>query len=324
MSGQLRGRTIKPMKATSGELPTGDDWLYEIKWDGMRIIAFIDEDGLRLQTTNLIDATVRFPELTSLPEEFEGIDSLILDGELVAAGADGQPSFGRMQERMHIADPVEARRRAIDNPVTFVIFDLLHLNGNDTHTLPFVDRRRLLDQLVEPGEHWRLTDVHEDGGAELLEIVIDRGLEGLIAKLGTSRYIEGKRTPSWRKVKPRRRQEFVVGGWAAGKEGRAGSIGSLLLGYYDGDALRHCGSVGSGLNVESIAHWQSIIDETSIDHSPFDGPVPPTMGRSFHWVDPRHVVEVAFGEWTADGHLRHPSYLGHRVDKDPRDVVREP
>ncbi|RZV48171.1 MAG: hypothetical protein EX269_02680 [Acidimicrobiales bacterium] len=324
MAGPLRGRTIKPMKATSGTLPTGGDWLYEIKWDGMRIVAFIDEDGLRLQTTNLIDATVRFPELAGLAEQFAGLDAVILDGELVAAGTDGAPSFGRMQERMHISDPTEARRRSLDNPVTFVIFDLLHVNGTDTHALPLVDRRKLLEDLVEPGEHWRLTDVHEDGANELLDVVIEKGLEGLIAKQPTSRYIEGKRTSSWRKIKPRRRQEFVVGGWAAGKEGRAGSIGSLLLGYYEDGSLRHCGSVGSGLNAENIAHWQSIIDDTTIEDSPFDGPVPSTMGRSFHWIEPRQVVEVAFGEWTADGHLRHPSYIGHRGDKDPREVVKEP
>ena len=172
--------------------------------------------------------------------------------------------------------------------------------------------------------HWRLTDVHEGEGAALLQVVTDQGLEGLIAKQRSSRYLEGRRSPSWRKVKPRLRQEFVVGGWAEGREGRTGSVGSLLIGYHvEGGGLRHCGSVGSGLDAAGIKLWNERAAEFATDESPFDGPVGPTAGRRFRWMEPRFVIEVAFGEWTNDGHVRHPSYLGDRIDKDPADVVRE-
>jgi len=311
------------MKAASGELPSGGDWLYEIKWDGMRLVSFIDEDGLRLQTTNELNATASFPELGGLAEALDEMESVILDGEVVAFGDDGRPSFGRLQERMHIKDPAEAARRAKTTPVSYVIFDLLHLNGHDTMSLPLTDRRRLLEQLVESGEHWRLSEAHTEDPGHLLAVVTEQGLEGLIAKQPSSRYQPGKRPPTWRKIKPRNRQEFVVGGWAEGREGRAGSVGSLLLGHYVDGGLRHCGSVGSGLDAAGIRHWDELVREHAVDESPFDGPVPPTAGRRFHWIEPLFVVEVAFGEWTHDGHLRHPSYLGQRIDKDPTDVVRE-
>lgn len=311
------------MKATTGELPVGGDWVYEIKWDGMRIVSFLDSDGLRLQTTNELNATPSFPELAGLVDLLDGFSSLILDGEVVALGADGHPSFGRLQERMHVRDHAEAERRARSTPASYVIFDVLHIDGSDTGDLPFRDRRRLLEQVVEPGAHWRLTDVHTGDGAELLAVITEQGLEGLIAKQALSRYVEGKRSSSWRKVKPRHRQEFVVGGWVEGKDGRAGSVGSLLIGYYVDGGLRHAGSVGSGLDAGGIRHWNELAKKYTTDESPFDGPVMPTAGRRFHWMEPRFVIEVAFGEWTHDGQLRHPSYLGRRIDKDPLVVVRE-
>lgn len=311
------------MKASSGELPIGGDWVYELKWDGMRVVSFIDETGVRLQSTNLLDATASFPELAGMAAALGSAGPLILDGEVVAFDEHGRPSFGRLQERMHVREPAEAARRAAVNPVSYVIFDLLHLDGHDTFSLPFRDRRRLLEQLVEPGEHWRLTEVHTGDAAELLDVVTLQGLEGLIAKQPASRYIEGKRATTWRKIKPRQRQEFVVGGWAEGRGGRAGSVGSLLLGYQVDGGLRHCGSVGSGLDAAAVAEWEERVAFHAREESPFDGPVPETMGRRFHWIDPVFVVEVAFGEWTQDDNLRHPSYLGLRIDKDPELVVRE-
>jgi bifunctional non-homologous end joining protein LigD len=311
------------MKAAGGELPVGNDWVYEIKWDGMRAIAFIDSDGVRLQTTNLLNATVSFPELQALADAAIGTDAVVLDGEIVAAADDGTPSFRRLQDRMHIKDPAEAARRAKVAPVSFIVFDLLHLNGHDTLGLPFEDRRRLLEQLVEPGPTWRLTQVHDADGPALLEAVSSRGLEGLMAKQRTSRYHEGRRSPAWRKVKPRHRQEFVVGGWAEGKQSRTGTVGSLLIGTFENGRLQHAGSVGSGLDASALAEWGDIVARDARDDSPFLGAVPPTAGRTFHWVEPNEVIEVAFAGWEPDGHVRHPSYLGRRIDKDPTDVRRE-
>lgn len=311
------------MKAASGELPVGDDWVYEIKWDGMRAIAFIDADGVRLQTTNLLNATVSFPELQTLTELAVGTDALVVDGEIVAAADDGMPSFRRLQDRMHIKDPAEAARRAAAAPVSYIVFDLLHLNGHDTLGLPFADRRRLLEQLVEPGRSWRLTEVHEQDGPALLDAVSSKGLEGVMAKQRSSRYHEGRRSPAWRKVKPRNRQEFVVGGWAEGKQSRTGTVGSLLIGTFEDGRLEHAGSVGSGLDGPALAEWADIVARDARDASPFAGPVPATAGRTFHWVDPNEVIEVAFAGWETDGNVRHPSYLGRRIDKDPAEVRRE-
>ncbi|MGI9604884.1 MAG: non-homologous end-joining DNA ligase [Acidimicrobiales bacterium] len=324
MSRPLRSRTIAPMKARAGELPTSGDWVYEIKWDGMRIVAFIDEGGVRLQSANLRNVSVSFPELNGLGEVLEDFDAVVLDGEVVAFDENGHPSFGALQDRMHVTAPAEAARRAAANPVSFVVFDLLHLNGNDTMELPLSARRRLLEQVLEPGEHWRPTDVHTDDAAALLDVVTDAGLEGLIAKQAESRYLEGGRSSTWRKIKSRHRQEFVVGGWAEGREGRAGSIGSLLIGYYDGAELYSAGSVGSGLDGAALRDWTNRLTPIAREKSPFVGEPIATMGRTFRWVEPEYVIEVEFGEWTSDGNLRHPSYVGLRSDKDPGEVTRHP
>lgn len=320
----LARRSIRPMKAAPGDMPSSSDgWGYELKWDGMRVVAFIDIDGLRLQSANLKDATASFPELGGLGDAFEGLDSVILDGEVVAIGDDGAPSFSLLQHRMHVTNEREAWRRAADVPISYAIFDLLHLDGRDTMALPFQDRRRLLETLIDPGTHWRLTDLHLGDPAELLSTVTDRGLEGLVAKRLSSTYVEGKRPSTWRKIKPRQRQEFVVGGWTEGRDGLSGTVGSLLLGVMVDGRLQHCGSVGSGLNTASRDEWLSRLEPAELDASLFSERIPPTLGRSYRWCQPNFVIEVAFGEWTPDGHLRHPVYLGLRFDKDPIEVTRE-
>ena len=317
------------MKAVPGELPAPNgDWAYEIKWDGMRILAFLDSDGVRLASSNGNSATAAFPELAGLVELLSGFDSMILDGEVVAMGDDGLPSFSALQHRMHVTDPHAALEKAKAQPVTFAIFDLLHLNGHDTAALPLADRRKLLEQIVdEAGTHWRLTDHWLDHPAEMLRDVTDKGMEGLIAKRRSSTYHQGARSKSWIKIKPTRRQEFVVGGWTEGRDGNAGGLGSLLLGVMvEGDngeqQLQPCGSAGSGLDDKTRTWWKNELTETSLTNSPFCAPVV-HHGRVLHWSKPTHVVEVAFGEWTNDGRLRHPVYLGLRNDKDPADVVRE-
>lgn len=323
----LGNRTIAPMKAGAGELPVGDNWVYELKWDGMRIVSFIEDGAVRLQSTNLLDVTVSYPELDTLPDALPQFDSIVLDGEVVALGEDGLPSFPLLQRRMHIKDPTEAARRSSANPVVYVIFDVLHINGQDTFDLPFEQRRKLLEQIVENGPHWRLTDVHEDGAAELLSAVTERGMEGLMAKQRTSRYIPGKRAPVWRKIKPRGRQEMVVGGWTTGDPtgSRRNQVGGFDIGYWDETGLRYAGRVGSGLSDADLRYWKGLLADVAATESPFVDPVPKAKdGRTRSWVRPELVVEVAFSEWSPDGNLRHPSYLGQRVDVDPKSVRREP
>lgn len=315
---------IPPMKAVSGDLPTDESgWAFEIKWDGMRALAFVARGELRLQSANLGDITARFPELTALAPTLDG-HQVVLDGELVALGPNGRPSFGALQRRMHVADPRDARRRALTEPVTYMIFDVVHLDGRDVTAVPYVDRRRLLARIVASGPAWQLPAHHRAGdGAALFDAASDRGLEGLMAKRLDSRYEPGRRSPSWRKVKVRRRQEFVVGGWQHGERGRAGTLGSLLVGYFDAGALRYAGKVGTGFTDRELTRLAAQLDTLSVPSTPFDPAPPALVSRRARWVAPELVAEVAFAEWTDAGILRHPAYLGQRHDKAASDVVRE-
>jgi bifunctional non-homologous end joining protein LigD len=313
------------MRATNGELPADDEgWAYELKWDGMRAIAFCREDGFRLQTSNGLDATDRFPELAPLGAALAGHD-VILDGEIVTFAPDGRPDFGLLQGRMHVASPAAAAERAAAQPVAYVVFDLLWFDGHDVRPVPYDERKRLLADLVEPGPTWTVPEPQRGDGATLFEAVRDQGLEGLIAKRRDSAYETGRRSPAWRKIKVRRRQELVVGGWLPGAGNRASTLGALLVGYHDpAGALRYAGRVGTGFTDGELRALLDALAPIERPTGPFTPEPPRTVTRQARWVEPRLVVEVAFGEWTADGVLRHPSYLGRRVDKDPTRVVREP
>ena len=314
------------MKAVSGELPPAadDGWSYEIKWDGMRLLGRCADGEVTFKTTNGLDATARFPELEGLAAAI-GCDA-VLDGEVVAIDDAGRPSFGLLQQRMHLADRAEVRRRMHDVPVQLALFDLLWLDGNDICPLPWRDRRPLLEQLVETTPVWRVPVVHDDGPA-LLAIADQQGLEGVMAKRTDSPYLPGKRSPAWRKVKVRRHQEFVVGGWWPGEKGREGHLGSLIVGVHDpsapGNPLRFTGKVGTGFTAATLSDYERLLAGLATDTCPFDPAPPPAIARHAHWVRPEVVVEVEFGEWTADGVLRHPSHIGRRIDKDPAEVVRE-
>jgi bifunctional non-homologous end joining protein LigD len=311
---------IDPMKAVTGELPTDAGWAYEIKWDGMRLIAFCDRGALRLQTTNRLDATARFAELSPLAESLAA-HRVVLDGEVVAFSEEGRPDFGRLQSRMHTIPG-----RAGDEPVgvTFVLFDLLWLDGNEVMGVPYLDRRRLLADLVETGAGWQVPAHQVDEGKALLDAAEAKGLEGVMAKRLDSTYVPGRRSPSWRKVKVRRRQELVVGGWLSGEGNRSSTFGALLVGHQTAEGLRYAGRVGTGFDRDDLALLQAELGTRARPTSPFAGPVPRPVELHAHWVEPELVVEVAFGEWTSAGILRHPSYEGLRIDKDPATVVREP
>jgi len=317
----------KPMKAVSGTLPDNDDgWAYEIKWDGMRVVTGID-GGIRGVSTRGLDVIPRFPELEGLADHLDG-HQVVLDGEVVAFEGI-RTDFGRLQHRMHIADRHEALRRAAEIPVVYVVFDLLHLDGIDTTSLPYVDRRRLLLDLVEPGDGWTIPSHHEgDGaGAALRDAAQEQGLEGVMAKRLASKYEPGRRSTSWRKVKVRREQELVVGGWTRGEGNREGSFGALLVGYHapgDPDGpLEFAGAVGTGFDHAELDRMQGLLDGVASDRSPFRDALPKTV-RGAQWVRPELVVEVEFAEWTSEGRMRHPAYLGQRIDKDQREVIREP
>jgi bifunctional non-homologous end joining protein LigD len=302
---------IVPMKAVTGPLPTVDDdqWAYEIKWDGYRAIAFVDAGGVRLQSSNLLDLTPRWPELGGLWHDVSPRPA-VLDGEVVALDPKGAPRFELLQ-RGEVA-------------VTYVVFDLLSLDDIDAMPLPYEERRRLLHDAITPGSHWIVPNHQTGGGQDLLDAARARGLEGVMAKRLGSTYQPGRRSPAWRKVKVRREQELVVGGWLPGTRARATTFGSLLLGYYEGDKLRYAGAVGSGFDARTLAHLTAELARLATPECPFEPPPPRVVARLAHWVRPELVAQVAFAEWTFDGVVRQASFLGWRDDKDPSEVIREP
>ena len=315
---------LLPMKGSSGALPTADGGAAEIGCDGTPVLAARAAPGVRGHGANGLDVSTRFPELAGLADHLAG-HRAVLDGEVAVLDDLGRADFSRLQQRMHVGDPDPVLRR--EQPVTFVVFDLLHLDAAPTIDLPYTDRRALLAELVEPGPGW-LVPAHQVGhGQELFDAAAATGLEGVMAKRLDSRYLPGKRSSAWRKVKVRRRQELVIGGWTAGTGGRAASLGALLVGVHDPDGgpLRFAGGVGTGFTDDTLARLQRELAGLATDECPFDPPPPRAALRTpATWVRPELVAEVAFGEWTPDGRVRHGSYLGLRTDKDPRTVVREP
>ena len=303
------------MKATAGPLPADDDWSFEIKWDGMRVLASVrpDEDPpVRLSSSTGKDATGRFPELSVLRDATGGVPA-VLDGEVVVLDEQGRSDFGALQSR---DDPSAS-------PVRYVVFDVLEIDGRDATGLQLEERRRLLDDLLIEGARWMRSGVHEGDGADLLEAARRQGLEGLVAKRPHSRYEPGKRSKAWRKVKIRRRQELVVGGWTSGEGSRRATLGALLVGHHAGGELRYAGRVGTGFSQRELARLLAELAPRARSTTPF-ADLPPAIARDAHHVEPRLVVEVEYAEWTRDGVLRHPAYAGLRDDVDPDAVVREP
>jgi bifunctional non-homologous end joining protein LigD len=311
---------IEPMKATLAKLPADDDaWGYEIKWDGVRAIAYCEPGHVRLESRNLREITSQYPEVGRIREPIGG-DSLILDGELVAFDDDGRPSFQRLQRRMHVASESEVRRRMGETPVTYVIFDLLYADGQVLFDLPYEERRQRLDALGLDGEAWQTPAFHRGDGAALQEASRAQGLEGIVAKRLDSPYRPGKRGREWLKVKNHREQEVVVGGWLPGKGRREGELGALLVGYYDDGKLKYAGKVGTGFDASDLRLLRDRLAPLECKQSPFDGRQP-EKGSTF--VEPELIAQVEFSEWTNAGTMRHPSYKGLRDDKPARDVVRE-
>jgi bifunctional non-homologous end joining protein LigD len=313
------------MRAVLGEMPSDETgWAFEVKWDGVRALGSIVDGELSLASSNGNDITIRYPELGAIVDQLDG-HSVVLDGEVVRLDGNGRPDFGMLQARMHLTRPAEIATLAAAAPVTWAIFDLLAFDGTDATALPYEDRRRLLETLIEPGPHWQVPAAHLGEGSALLAAVRERGLEGVMAKRLGSTYTPGRRSPNWRKIKVRQHQELVVGGWRRGREGgnRAGAIGALLVGAYEGDRLVYAGRVGSGLTQADLRRFGAHFATRTLDRCPFDPPPTRAEQADAVWVEPDLVVEVAFTEWSHEDRLRHPVYLGIRDDKDPRAVVHE-
>jgi bifunctional non-homologous end joining protein LigD len=311
---------IEPMLARLSTLPADDSgWAFEVKWDGVRAITSADHKGLRIRSRTGNEITAAYPELAGLTDAI-GDHEAILDGEIVALDEQGRPSFQALQRRMHRRDEVAVRRLAASEPVTYMIFDLLWLDGASLTERPYTERRAALDGLALDGERWRVPEYHRGEGAAFLAATREHGLEGLVAKRLDSRYAPGKRT-GWAKLKNSRRQEFVIGGWTRGQGARRGSFGALALGVHDDDGkLRFAGSVGTGFDGEELTRLSKLLATRARTESPFAGRQPP-KGTSY--VEPSLVCEVEFSEWTEAGTVRQPSYKGLRDDRPAVEVVRE-
>jgi len=311
---------VEPMLARTGPLPKDDDgWAYEIKWDGVRAIAYADGGRLRLAARSGRDVTARYPELRGLGRALAGHEA-ILDGEVVAFGPEGRPSFQKLQGRMHLTSEHAVRRLSESDPVSYIVFDLLWLDGHSLTELPYTDRREVLLELGLHGERWQTPAHHVGDGEAMLEASRAQGLEGIIAKRLDSLYYPGKRTHGWVKVKNVLETDVVVGGWLPGEGRRSSQFGALVVGVYEDGALTYAGRVGTGFDERELGRLGGMLAELERDTTPFEGRQPP---RETRFVEPVLVARVGYGEWTQAGTLRHPRYLGLRDDVAPEDVVPE-
>lgn len=315
-----------PMLATPSYAlpPPGQDdrWAYEFKWDGVRILCRVGGDGgLWLFSRTGREVTGTYPELTRLGPELGR--AAVLDGEVVALDPrTGRPSFGTLQQRMHLSRASDIDRLLTAVPVTFLVFDVLSLDDRDLTGRPYRERREILDGLGLRGPSWQTPPAFTGGGADVLAASKAGGLEGVVAKRLDSPYRSGRRSEEWLKVKNLRARDVVVGGWTAGRGRRQGGVGALMLGVPDGAALRYVGNVGTGFTDKALDQLATRLAPLAAGTSPFTD-VPRAQARDAHWVRPELVGEVVYVEATAEGRLRHPVWRGLRSDISPGDVTSE-
>jgi bifunctional non-homologous end joining protein LigD len=308
---------VPPMLATLTDRAFSDPaWIYETKLDGQRSLLFREASSIRLMTRNRKDRTAHYPDLEEALRRSIGAD-LIADGEIVAF--DGpRTSFSRLQGRMQNARPSAALVAA--QPVIYYLFDLLWFDGRDLTALPLTDRKDRLRDAIRFADPLRYSDHLEEDVELALQVACEQGLEGLIAKRAGSPYVAG-RSREWLKFKCVLEQEFVVVGWTDPQRSRTG-IGALLVGYYADGALCYAGKVGTGFNQRELERLSARLTRLERRTSPLSD-TGGVQKSGVHWARPELVAQVGFGEWTPDGKLRHPRYLGLRDDKAPTEVVRE-
>jgi DNA ligase D-like protein (predicted ligase) len=304
---------------TVSRLPEGDEWSYEVKFDGYRALLLKRGDRVEIRSRNNKHLTRAYPSVAAAGQRLRG-DSAVLDGELVAVDASGRPSFQALQDR-------SAHPRHV---VVCYAFDLLHLNGADLTGEPLVARRGALAPLLQ-GSGILLSEILDGTAADVIDAVQSLGLEGIVAKRRHSRYLPGERSAAWQKLKFDRQQEFVLGGYRPGPHG----VDALLVGYYERSSLRFAGKVRAGFTPHLRRQVFAHLEPLHVARCPFEdlpnsrtshwgGGVTAEQMAEMQWVRPLLVAQIRFVEWTADGHLRHAAFLGLRTDKRPSRVRREP
>jgi DNA ligase D-like protein (predicted ligase) len=290
-------------------------WIFERKLDGVRCLAFRRRGRVTMLSRNRLEVGNHYPEVVDALEARGGND-FVIDGEVVAFDR-GQTSFARLQQRMQLRDPEQARRTGV--AVFYYVFDVVHAAGYDLSAVELRHRKGVLRGVLDYGGPVRLTSYRNTHGEAYYAEACRRGWEGVIAKRSSSRYV-GSRSPDWLKFKCVNEQEFVIGGFTDPKGSRAG-FGALLIGYQEGGRLRYAGKVGTGFNDRLLRDLRVRLDRLERDTPPFEADTLPRKG--VHWVDPQLVCQIGFAEWTRYGQLRHPRFLGLREDKSPQEVVRE-
>ncbi len=309
---------ISPMLAEIADKPpSGEGWTFEIKWDGVRALCFLDESGLRLVTRNGNAMTRQYPELSVLPH-YVGAKSAILDGEIAVLDEGGRPSFSRIQPRIMASDANAIAQLARSRPVTLFLFDLLYLDGYDLRGATLVERRRLLQAIARPAPNVRLSDQFQGNAAELHEAARAQGLEGLVAKRLESKY-QARRSRDWLKIKITHDGDFVLCGYT---EGERDYFGALALGVYDRGEMKFAGCVGTGFDNRQIEALYRLLEPLTNEVCPFAET--PAIPQKVHWVRPEKVCTVKYHSWTEEQRLRAPVFVGLRPDKDPRECELHP
>ncbi len=317
---------IEPMKATLSDRPFSDQaWLFELKWDGYRVHAHVRDGRVAIFTRRGQNAATYFPELTGPPTWLAAREA-ILDGEVVALNAAGEPSFGLLQAWQSGARARRAAHRDGDSngapepaTLTYEVFDILYVDGYSLVDVALEDRKRLLRSVLLDSASVRYAGHVAAEGDAFYEAVAARGLEGMIAKLRRSRYEPGRRSQSWLKIKRRQDQEFVIGGWTP-RAGSEADLGALLIGVYEDGVLRSTGKVGTGFDGAERARLLSLMEPLARSTSPFRTA---PRDRGVRWVEPQLVARLEFAEWSTEGALRAPSYKGLELDADPTHVTRD-
>jgi bifunctional non-homologous end joining protein LigD len=312
---------IEPMLAVLSSLPHDDEnYAFEYKWDGVRAISYYDGRSLAIESRNLLPIASRYPELQSLKKSLARKPT-ILDGEIIAFDSAGKTSFPQLQRRMHVSDSSAIARLVHQVPICYVLFDILHYDGEDLTDAPYTRRREILESLDIENDHVRLTPSHVGDGKEMLEASRENAMEGVVAKLLESTYEPGRRSPAWLKIKIVHRQEFVVGGWIP-EINSPQRIGALLLGYYDREGkLHYAGSVGTGFTGAIHRKLYAMLSQISREKNPFAGKVP--KPGTIHYVIPKLVAETEYRRWPAGGLVQQAAFKGIRIDKPASQVVRE-
>lgn len=300
-------------------------WVFERKLDGVRLMAIREDGAVRLWSRNRLDVSASYPEIVAALTPYDSAKDFVIDGELCAMRGD-RTSFEDLQKRIHVTD--QRTISGVGVTLAFIAFDLPRYDGHDLQKLPLTVRKEALQSAFTFTSTVRYSEHQVGSGTAMYAQGEAEGWEGVMAKRASSTYQAGRRSADWLKLKVVRAQELVVGGWTDPQGARSG-LGALLLGYYDGDALRYAGKVGTGFDERTLAQLGGLLAPLGHQGNPFAEDAAEirrssrTSAAQTHWVEPRLVVQIGFSEWTSAGRLRHPRYQGLREDKDAREVVRE-